>query len=176
MNSTLSSLTAIQENDRLVLVKNCHRSPARGDAIKHVTNIPSIAYLGQPVPLPGRNRGGLRNIVRLPFRKIIKLNTTRNEVDAIEYVRTNTSIPIPKVYEVYERLDGAVHIVMEALPGDGTDYANMSPEQVQAFGDELSGYLHQLRSLEPPEEGFIGSVNRESLLDHRAGHSLRAFP
>ncbi|KAK8009259.1 kinase-like protein [Apiospora marii] len=119
---------------------------------------------------PGRNRGGLGNVVRLPFRKVIKLNTTKNEADAMEFVRANTSIPIPKVYEVYERSDGAVDIVMEALPGDGTDYTNMSPEQVRAFGDELAGYLHQLRNLEPPEKGFIGSVNGGSLLDHRVGH------
>jgi aminoglycoside phosphotransferase len=119
---------------------------------------------------PGRNRGGLGNVIRLPFRKVIKLNTSRNEVDAMEYVRTHTSVPIPRVYEVYEPPDGAVNIVMEALPGDGTDYTNMSPEQVQAFGDELSGYLRQLRSLEPPEKGFIGSVNQGPLLDHRAGH------
>ncbi|KAG8425837.1 hypothetical protein J3459_009669 [Metarhizium acridum] len=93
----------------------------------------------------------------------------------MEYVRTNTSVPIPKVYEVYERPDGAVNIVMEELPGNGTDYTNMSPEQVRAFGDELAGYLHQLRSLKPPEEGFIRSVDRKSLMDHRAGH-LRFGP
>ncbi|KAK8128927.1 hypothetical protein PG984_010035 [Apiospora sp. TS-2023a] len=118
---------------------------------------------------PGRSRGGFGNVVRLPFGKVIKLNTTRNEADAMEFVRANTSVPIPKVYEVYERPNGSVSIVMESLPGD-TDYANMSPEQVRAFGDELSGYLHQLRSLEPPEKGFIGSVNEGSLLDHRLGN------
>ncbi|KAL2760728.1 hypothetical protein ACRALDRAFT_1059516 [Sodiomyces alcalophilus JCM 7366] len=119
----------------------------------------------------GRSRGGsLGTIVRLPFGKVVKLNTSRNELDAMEYVRSHTSIPVPKLYEVYERPNGAVHLVMECLPGDGTDYANMSPEQIRAFGQELSGYLQQLRSLEPPEKGFIGSVTRGSLLDHRVGH------
>ncbi|KAG7138524.1 hypothetical protein HYQ45_004275 [Verticillium longisporum] len=110
---------------------------------------------------PGRNRGGSGNIVRLPFKKVIKLNTTRNEVEAMEFVLNHTSVPLPKLYEVYERPDGAVHIVMEALPGNGTDYTNMSPEQVQAFGDELSGYLHQLRNLEPPEKGFVGFTHAD---------------
>ncbi|KAK6853599.1 hypothetical protein PG995_010411 [Apiospora arundinis] len=124
---------------------------------------------------PGRNRSGMGNVVRLPFRKVVKLNTTKNEADAMEFVRANTSVPIPKVYQVYEQPDSAVNIVMEELPGDGTDYTNMSPEQVRAFGDELSGYLQQLRSLEPPEKGFIGSLNGGSLLDHRVGH-VRVAP
>ncbi|KAG7123908.1 hypothetical protein HYQ46_000965 [Verticillium longisporum] len=76
----------------------------------------------------------------------------------------------PLFWDASKGVEGAVHIVMEALPGNGTDYTNMSPEQVQAFGNELSGYLHQLRNLEPPEKGLVGSVNRESLLDHRVGH------
>ncbi|EFZ00736.1 aminoglycoside 3'-phosphotransferase/choline kinase domain protein [Metarhizium robertsii] len=119
---------------------------------------------------PGRNRGGMGNVVRLPFKKVIKLNASRNEVEAMEYVRTNTSVPMPKVYKVYERPDGAFNILMEQLPGNGTDYASMSPEQVRAFGDELAGYLNQLRSLKPPEEGFIGSIDGKSLMDHRIGN------
>lgn len=51
------------------------------------------------------------NIVDLPFRKVIKLNATKNEVNGMEFVRANTSVPIPNVYEVYERPDGAVDIV-----------------------------------------------------------------
>lgn len=117
----------------------------------------------------GRSTEGIGNIVRLPFGKVIKFNTTQHEVDAMEYVRMNTSVPIPKVYEVYEQPDGTVNIVMEALPGDGAAYTSMTPEQIRVFGEELSGYISQLRSLEPPEEGFIGSVNRGSLLDFRAG-------
>lgn len=123
----------------------------------------------------GKSRLGFGNVVRLPFKKVIKLNTTRNEADAMDYVRINTSVPIPKVYEVYEQPDGAVHIVMEDLPGNGIDYTSMTPDQIQAFGKELSGYLQQLRSLEPPEKGFIGSVYRESAFDPRVG-SLRFGP
>ncbi|OBT87379.1 hypothetical protein VE02_04178 [Pseudogymnoascus sp. 03VT05] len=47
----------------------------------------------------------------------------------------------------------------------------MTPEQIKAFGQKLAGYLQQLRSLEPPEEGFIGSVSLGSSMDHRLGHN-----
>jgi hypothetical protein len=109
------------------------------------------------------------NIVRLPFGKVIKLRTTRHEAEAMEFVRANTSIPLPNVYKIYEQPDAAVHILMESLPGGGADYTNMSPEQVRAFGEELSGYLNQPRSLEPPKKGFIGSITKEALHDHRLG-------
>ncbi|KFY44748.1 hypothetical protein V494_01339 [Pseudogymnoascus sp. VKM F-4513 (FW-928)] len=96
--------------------------------------------------------------------------THRNEIEAIEYVRNHTSVPVPKVFEAYEQPDGRIHILMEFLPGDGPDYTNMTPDEIKAFGKELAGYLQQLRSLEPPEEGFIGSVSLGSSTDHRVGH------
>ncbi len=120
---------------------------------------------------PGRNRGGNRsNIVRLPFGKVAKLWTTINELEAMEYVRQHTSIPIPKLYEAYRHKNGTISLVMEGLPGNGSDYARMGQREVEAFGRELSGYILQLRSLEPPEAGYIGSVTGGPLVDHRVGH------
>ncbi|XWX01577.1 hypothetical protein V2A60_009605 [Cordyceps javanica] len=117
----------------------------------------------------GRNEYGMGNVKRLPFTKIVKLNTTLNEVEAMEYVRKHTSIPVPKVYKVYERPDGTVHILMEFIPSDGADYMAMSPAQIKSYGEQLADYLQQLRSLKPPEAGFIGSVNRKPLVDYRTG-------
>ncbi|KFY12693.1 hypothetical protein V492_03725 [Pseudogymnoascus sp. VKM F-4246] len=120
---------------------------------------------------PGRNRGGGNgNVVRLPFGRVLKMYTHRSEIEAMEYVHNHTSVPVPKVFEVYEQPDGAIHILMEFLPGDGPDYTNMTPDEIKTFGKELAGYLQQLRSLEPPEEGFIGSVSLGSSMDHRVGH------
>lgn len=36
--------------------------------------------------------GGFGNVVRLPFGKVLKLNTNRNEISAMEYVRSHTSV------------------------------------------------------------------------------------
>ncbi|KAK3315651.1 kinase-like domain-containing protein [Apodospora peruviana] len=115
--------------------------------------------------------GGMGKIVRIPFGKVVKFNTTRNELDAIEYVRIHTTIPVPELYEVYEQPNGSITLVMEWLPGDGAEYAAMTPERVRVFGRQLSGYLQQLRSLEPPSPNFIGSVNGQGpLRDHRLGN------
>ncbi|KFZ06682.1 hypothetical protein V501_07177 [Pseudogymnoascus sp. VKM F-4519 (FW-2642)] len=114
---------------------------------------------------PGGNRmGGFGNVVRLPFGKVLKLNTNRNEINAMEYVRSHTSVPLPRVFTVYELPDGAIHILMEFVPGDRPGYTNMTPEQIKAFGQELAGYLRQLRNLEPPEEGFIGSWQTSTII------------
>ncbi|OBT63353.1 hypothetical protein VE03_07196 [Pseudogymnoascus sp. 23342-1-I1] len=83
----------------------------------------------------------------------------------------HTSVPVPKVFGVYELPDGAIHILMEFVPGDRPDYTNMSPDQIKAFGKELAGYLQQLRSLNPPEDGFVGAVSLGSSMDHRLGHN-----
>lgn len=74
---------------------------------------------------------------------------------------------------MYELPDGAIHILMEFVPGDGPFYTDMTPEQIKEFGQErwVAGYLRQLRNLEPPEEGFIGSVSLGSSMDDRLGHN-----
>ncbi|KAJ0121945.1 Uncharacterized protein J7T55_002456 [Diaporthe amygdali] len=112
---------------------------------------------------------------RLPLNRVLKAGCHRNELDAMEFVRSRTSIPVPRVLELYE-FGERYHLVMEMAssgPGEpGVDYDQMTPEQIKSFGAELGGYIQQLRQLEPPEEGVIGSVklgkNHDSRLDNRA--------
>jgi serine/threonine protein kinase len=88
----------------------------------------------------------------------------------MEFIRSRTSIPIPRILKVYEMGDRN-HLVMEMIssgPGNAeTDYHQMDPDQVRNFGSELAGYIQQLRSLEPPTEGIIGSVNLDKNHDSR---------
>lgn len=105
----------------------------------------SLRRLGQPVCLPRAKSWGWHGRRRpSSFRKVIKLNTSRNEIDAMEYVRSHTSIPVPKVFTVYEQPDCAIHILMEFVPDDGPGYANMTLDQTKAFGQEPTRYLQQL--------------------------------
>lgn len=41
-------------------------------------------------------RYGVGNVIALPFGKILKLDAHANEIAAMEFVRANTTIPVPK--------------------------------------------------------------------------------
>ncbi|PNY27605.1 Uncharacterized protein TCAP_02469 [Tolypocladium capitatum] len=117
----------------------------------------------------GRNVGGGRGqVFRLPFRRIAKLDCHPNELEAMEFVRKHTTIPIPRIYEIYG-YDGGQHLVMQEARGGHVKvhYGGMTPGQVKTFGLDLAGCLNQLRSLQPPAAGFVGSLSLGSSLDHR---------
>ncbi|POR37012.1 Uncharacterized protein TPAR_02789 [Tolypocladium paradoxum] len=117
----------------------------------------------------GRSVGGGRGqVFRLPFRRIVKLDCHPNELEAMEFVRKHTTIPVPRVCEIYDYDEGQ-HLVMEEAQGGDIKvcYGGMTPDQVSNFGRELAGHLSQLRSLQPPAPGFIGSLSLGSSLDHR---------
>ncbi|KAL2760622.1 hypothetical protein ACRALDRAFT_1059596 [Sodiomyces alcalophilus JCM 7366] len=86
----------------------------------------------------------------------------------MEFVRKHTSIPVPRIYEIYH-YDGGLHLVMEEAEGGdiNTYYGGMTEDQIKTFGRELADYLGQLRSLQPPASGFIESLSLGSSLDHR---------
>ena len=42
------------------------------------------------------NPSRLSNVIALPFGKILKLRAPANEIAAMEFVRANTTIPVPK--------------------------------------------------------------------------------
>lgn len=124
----------------------------------------------------GKNAFGQEGqTLRLPRNRILKLDTTRNELEAMEFVRSRTNLPIPRIFRVYE-FGERHHLVMEMASSGARDveidYCQMTPEQVEKFGSELGGYIQQLRGLEPPTNGIIGSVslgkNHDSRLDGSA--------
>ncbi|KAK4151653.1 hypothetical protein C8A00DRAFT_35695 [Chaetomidium leptoderma] len=64
------------------------------------------------------SRLGPGNVIVLPFSKILKLNVPANEIAAMEFVRANTTIPVPKILDIYDRQpDGTAHILMTQIPG-----------------------------------------------------------
>ncbi|KAM5469949.1 hypothetical protein MferCBS49748_002711 [Microsporum ferrugineum] len=89
----------------------------------------------------------------------------------MQYVRRHTTIPIPRVMEVYDYGDGQ-HLVMELVDGQTLDCAwpGLNEEQRQSIVKEFTVYVEQLRGLIPPKEGAVGSTKMCAGYDHRLGH------
>ncbi|KAK3319030.1 kinase-like domain-containing protein [Apodospora peruviana] len=117
--------------------------------------------------MAGSRRRGPGNVIILPFNKVAKLNVSAGEIAAMEFVRANTTIPIPRILENHDRQpDGTAHIVMTHVPGRDLEdaMADMTTEQVSAVVKELADYLAQLRRLDkdagekPPILGGVGGI------------------
>ncbi|KAH6856354.1 kinase-like domain-containing protein [Chaetomium sp. MPI-CAGE-AT-0009] len=101
------------------------------------------------------NPSRLTNVIALPFGKILKRNALANEIAALEFVRANTTIPVPKILDIYEpQPDGSAHILMTRVPGTVLGYAlpEMTTVQVQSVVSELSAYLAQMHRLTQPAQ------------------------
>lgn len=73
---------------------------------------------------------------------------TYTEALAMEYVRQNTTIPVPKVHMVFVRR-GITHIVMDLLPGSElmeTAY-KLSDDELRRIAEQLHDYVTQLQNL-----------------------------
>lgn len=62
--------------------------------------------------------------LRLPRNRILKLDCLKNELEAMEFVRSRTNIPIPvKVYEFGERNHLLMEMASSGLRDAEVDYA-----------------------------------------------------
>ncbi|KAI1906938.1 hypothetical protein LOZ52_006353 [Ophidiomyces ophidiicola] len=103
-------------------------------------------------------------------RSILKRRCHLSELEAIEYVRTNTTIPVPAIYKVYGKGDYR-DVVLERLPGHDLAHAwrSLTAKQKSEIVKELAGYVSQLRQLQPPKKGVVGSPSLGPGYDHRLG-------
>ncbi|TFK33826.1 kinase-like domain-containing protein [Crucibulum laeve] len=88
------------------------------------------------------------------------------EAETLAYVAEHTSIPVPKVRRACCS-DEITYIVMDLV--DGVELSSvwykMSGIAKRRVIDQLKDYLAQLRSLKPPTNGAIASVNSGPLRD-----------
>ena len=78
----------------------------------------------------------------------------------MEFVRRNTSIPVPKVYDILEDKEN-IYIVMEYIEGKmlAEVWTRLTSEQKGSIVNQLKGYLAELRALSPPHPGRVESVD-----------------
>ena len=84
----------------------------------------------------------------------------------MRYVANNTSIPVPKVQQVWHQ-DDVTYITMDIVDGEELHFAwhDMSDKKKRWVVEQLKGYLGQLRALKSPIEGAVVSVTGGPMRD-----------
>lgn len=95
-------------------------------------------------------------------------NVRLTEALSMMFVRQTTSIPVPRVLDVFTRED-QVYLVMEYIKGKSLQSAwrSLTPEQRSNICLELKGYLQQLRNLTPPHPGVVEAIDGSACFDSR---------
>ncbi|KAI1376222.1 phosphotransferase enzyme family protein [Hypoxylon crocopeplum] len=91
--------------------------------------------------------------------------TRMTEATTMEFVRSRTSIPIPKIYNAYrDKETGRVTILMERVEGENLDHAwdGLTGEEKDSILSQLKGYFAELRQI---EGSYIGSVDGNACED-----------
>jgi aminoglycoside phosphotransferase len=101
----------------------------------------------------------------------------QREVDAIEFVRSYTSIPVPSIIESHA-LNDEGWFSMKILPGVPlTDaWTSMIEDAQRTTQQDLYKYINMLRAIPPPESAYIGSCNSGPAFDHRLNNGLPCGP
>lgn len=109
-------------------------------------------------------------VVRIPPRQLVKFRCHRSELGAMQFARQHTTIPIPRITEVYDDGD-CQHLVMEYVAGEPLEvvWRAMTAERRQNIVKQLTSYVNQLRNLVPQVPGLVGSTTLSSGYDHRLG-------
>ncbi|EEP82168.1 predicted protein [Uncinocarpus reesii 1704] len=128
--------------------------------------VPPIVRLARRL----RPRLGPRVILLTP-NLIVKYGAAEvySEACAIDYISKNTSIPVPKLIAVFQTRDGTTYMLMARCPGvplQGIIHQLTPTERQNAFA-QLRGYVDELRALEPPQPGRVGSITYGPLEDDR---------
>ncbi|MCJ1448515.1 MAG: hypothetical protein MMC23_009032 [Stictis urceolatum] len=109
--------------------------------------------------------------------RVAKLNCFRSEAEAIQFVGSNTSIPLQKIVSIYPAPgdEDLVDIVFKFMPGECLAYAwhDLDLESKKHVLAQLAGFIRQLRELTPPKGENITSTKSGPILDHRLGSRPR---
>lgn len=110
-------------------------------------------------------------MVRVSKTRIIKGPCKSTELEGLKYVAQHTSIPVPKVYRTHD-FDGRLFIEMEYIQGPTLEaiWASTETDKKDAIIHQIATYIDQLRLLEPPQKGVVGSASLGPGLDYRVGY------
>lgn len=90
------------------------------------------------------------------------------EAGNLEFVRNNTTVPVPKVHCAFTR-SGCTYTVMDYIHGKTlwSWWQTASAESKESVRRQLRGYMRMLRSVPNPTFGRIGGLNGGAIYDYR---------
>ena len=102
-----------------------------------------------------------RVVVKIWPNRLVKGPVSKNEYEALVYVATHTSVPVPKVHRIYDRSDG-LYIEREFVDGKGLDaiWNTLAIDEKRQYIEQVWGQLETLRKCTlPPSIGYIAAAS-----------------
>lgn len=101
------------------------------------------------------------------------------EATTMQFIRDNTTLPVPRVFDAWKHGDGTTVILMEWIGGEDvqtleTCWPLLTSRQKTDIASQVRGHLDQIRSLvQPPHlRGYIGPPDGSRIYDPRLTDQL----
>lgn len=110
------------------------------------------------------------DVTRISLHRVVKGPVHPPEVEAMQYVASHTTIPIPKIYKVHT-LGNSIFIEMAYIRGEPLSRAwrTLAPDQKKTIFADIKQYVSILRQLPPPKEDLVSSALQNPTHDSRVG-------
>ncbi|EQL01879.1 Protein kinase-like domain protein [Ophiocordyceps sinensis CO18] len=110
--------------------------------------------------------------VRVSWHRLIKGPCDPPEIEAMQYVASHTTIPVPRIYAVHTEGNGLIYIEMAYVPGDTLDSAwrrGLSTDEKDTICADIKQHISSLRELQPPAQDIVSSALQNPAFDCRIG-------
>lgn len=107
---------------------------------------------------------------RVSWHRVIKGPCDPPEIEAMQYVASHTTIPVPRIYAIHTK-NIAIYIEMAYIPGDtlSTVWDSLSTDDRDTIFADIKKYVSCLRELPPPKQDIVCSASRNPAYDCRIG-------
>jgi Phosphotransferase enzyme family len=147
-----------------------YRQSAKNDWLRRNLTLAAITILK-------RSRPRQSSVLFLTRRICVKYGPLQHlsGAAAMQFIASNTSIPVPKVYCAFER-KGITYIVMSRLAGSpiGQNWSRRSDQSKTRLLEQLRNYIQEMRILKPTS-GKVEGVNSSKLYDMRIPGGIHGF-
>ncbi|OAA43642.1 Protein kinase-like domain protein [Metarhizium rileyi] len=111
------------------------------------------------------------SVVRVSWHRVIKGPCDPPEVEAMQYVASHTTIPVPRIYAVHTTGKGLIYIEMAYVPGQDlhSAWSRLSVSELDTICADLAQHISSLRVLQPPAPDVVSSALQNPAYDGRIG-------